>query len=177
VGVAAGEDNDVHFSDPDFERITTLSRAATGLSPLEMHPGELADINTLMTFRPQNGSSSGPFPEPNDDGGNAFPSQSGTIAPPDIEGAPGPSYRGSQAKWGAASLKTLYNQMWRGSAFRKDTRLRAEGTAGIAAKQAGRIFQPQALPKDRRVLYVLEYDGGKTEYPNLKTGLSNPARS
>jgi hypothetical protein len=172
VGVAAGGDNGVHFSDPDFERITTLSRAATGLSPLEIHPGELADISALMPFRPQNGSSSGPFPEPSDDGYNAFSSQNATIAPLDIEGEPGSIYDGGpQAKWGAASLKRLYNQMWRGSDPRKDVRLRAEAT------RAGRIFQPQALPKDRRVLYVLEYDKGKTECPNLKTRLNSPPRS
>jgi hypothetical protein len=63
-------DNDgVHFSAPDFENlenIKSMSRAGTGLSPLEVHPGQLATKDDLMALRRKCSSFAGPFPEPND---------------------------------------------------------------------------------------------------------------
>lgn len=171
VGVGVGADSDVRFADPDFGNITTLSRASTGLSPLEVHPGQLVDIRTLMPFPSRQGSSSGPFPEPNDDGSNAF-SHSATITPLDIEGAPGPlCERGPQAGIGVASLRSLYNQIWRRNISREDARPKVRDDTRTGAKQAGRVgFHPHALPKDRRVLYVLEYDQGEAEYPTREQG-------
>ncbi len=162
VSEETADDNHVHFSDPDFENITTLSRAATGLSPLEMHPGQLANMNELMAFHPQYGSFSGPFPEPNYDGENTLPLQT-AITPLDVEEAPGQIHeQGSQMTSGTAFVKRLYSQFRRGKAVRVDT---AKGIEyGPAVRVTSNIsHQPPALPKNRQVLYVLEYDKGLNE--------------
>ena len=163
----------IHFSDPNFDRITTLSRAGTGPSPLEMHPGQLTTLGDLSAVRREHGSFSGPFPEPTDDRHSRT-----TARPPDVEEAPVQVHRSaSQSTRVGALADLLFNTIWRKKHGRADAAQRIDQAP--AFKTTRMRYGPRHQPTlaDRQVLYVLEYDKGLGVWPHLGvTKLIAPTR-
>jgi hypothetical protein len=152
--------NHVQFSVPDFENITTLSRAATAMSPLEMHPGQLARMEDLMPAGPHYGSSAAPFPEPSVDKQASFPLQIAVTTSTDVEEASGRvGVLNAQGAAHNAFLKRSYNRLRGRRTLRSGAAQGKEHVSALEQMQNGDI--PHHLPTNRQVLYVLEYDKGQ----------------
>jgi hypothetical protein len=161
----AVDDNHVQFSIPDFEsqNFTTLSRAATGLSPLEVHPGQRIDVRGFMPFSPRSSSFAAPFPKSYDEIQHPVAAKSAVIQSQDIERVPGSAQTQSpQELAGLDFIKRFYRKLGRSIALTPKAAPSADDW--LALRHVDSAHLPWHLQPSRQVLYVLEYDKGRKVY-------------